>query len=183
MATRTLIKTDTAGWFEDPAQPEKKVRKTNGDQVLTREEFDALHLATQAPSEGTRWDDIREKAKAEVAADSKVPGPVVTLSSGKTTTGATATIQCAWVDPDQRMPAQQKLFDGPIRELTHAAVKKAARGKESAMPCGEERTIKKQDLFQTRFCIAHQKTHRAKIRLRKNADRRARVKAAKAAQA
>lgn len=155
-AGRTLVETGTAGWFEDPTQPGKKVRKNNGDKVVSRAEYDKI-------------------AKGETV-ESK-PVKATTLTTGKRVTGATVTVQCAWVDPDKRTPAQQKLFESNFAglkkgETAYDAVKDAAGGKRSALPDGSKREIKIQDVFQVRFSPENQKKWRAELRRRKNKTRR-----------
>ena len=73
MPGRTLIKTATPGWFIDPAQEGKKVRKRDGDTIVTQQEFDA-----KASANG-------DKPEAEVNV----------LTSGKVVRGKVITITCA----------------------------------------------------------------------------------------
>lgn len=70
---RTLIETGTPGWYEDPENPGKKVRKRNGDQILSL----------------SAWDEMRKKARAASHA------PVVLADTGKVLTGKTTVIKCA----------------------------------------------------------------------------------------
>jgi hypothetical protein len=77
---RTLVKTDTAGWYEDPEQDGKKVRKRDGDVILDRKDYEA---AQRGDTNGA----VAEKAKQDAK------GTV--LSSGKIAKGETVTITCA----------------------------------------------------------------------------------------
>lgn len=152
---RTLIKTETPGWFVDPATG-KKTRKQPGDNLLTRDEYEAtLEQAKPKP-----------KAAAE-------PKQTTKLSSGKTATSATTVVRCAWVDPENRTAAQQKLFDaGDKDKLTYDAVKKAAGASQAAQPDGREIVVKAQDAFQVRFSAENQRKWRNEQRRRLNAARR-----------
>lgn len=198
---RTIIKTETPGWYEDPATG-KKTRKSDGDRVMTRAEYDQMVLdqepaitpeAMREATEQTMREQARDKAVEQAAKDvggkvttdrtptAKPEATPVTLTSGKVVFGATVEIRCAWVDPDKRTPAQEKLFAGDPRKITYEAVKAAADGKRSAMPDGSKRVIKKQDAFQVRFSVENQAKWRAELRRRKNKARReAARKAAKA---
>jgi hypothetical protein len=192
---RTIIKTNANGWFLDAADPDgNRVRKQEGDVVLTREQFEALkngdtsvlpntgNAAVTPEQEAERQETVKNGAAAsKPAKPAKTPAPRSTLSSGKEAVGKTATIKCAWVDPDKRTPAQQKLFAGPTREITYDKVTKAAKGDQNAMPCGAERTIKVQDVFQVRFCTEHTDARRNEMRRLTNQKRAAERKAAKTA--
>jgi hypothetical protein len=130
----------------------------------------------------------RERQAAEAVA--KPPAEKVTLTSGKEATGKTLTIRCAWVDPDKRTAAQQKLFDTGFAGVEpgkayEAMVKAAGKGAkaEAAMPDGTERMIKVQDAFQVRFSVENQKRHRNELRRRKATAKKAAREAAKATKA
>lgn len=71
MSGRTIIKTKTAGWYEDPATG-KKTRKQDGDQILTKQEWEA--------------------ANSEIKTTEKKDYGV--LSTGKVAHGPTCTIKC-----------------------------------------------------------------------------------------
>lgn len=182
MATRTIIKTDTAGWFEDPTTG-KKTRKQDGDRVMTRAEYEQ-HVLDQDPAQAQPEQQEQPEAKADTNGGKAATPPAeeVELTTGKTATGKTLVIQCAWVDPDKRTPEQVKLFEGDPSKITYEAVKQAAGGKRSAFPDGTKRTIKPQDAFQVRFSPANQQKWRAELRRRKTKARReaARKAAAKA---
>jgi hypothetical protein len=166
---RTLIKTTSAGWFIDADDLDgKRVRKGEGDNVITREEFEAAKAAPAAAAPKADKPEVQVK----------------TLTSGKVAIGKTATIRCAWVDADKRTPAQQKLFDElPPAPKMYELMVKAAGGKAEAMPSGEEREIKVQDLFQVRFSTANAEKWRNELRRRSNAKKRAEREAALAAKA
>lgn len=184
MAPRTIIKTDTAGWFEDPTTG-KKTRKKDGDVVMTGAEY-AQTLLDADPSK-TAPAEQPEQPEAKAATNggkAKDPQPEVTLTTGKVTTGATLTRKCAWVDPDKRTDAQAKLFDANFKgvkpEDTYDKVKAAAGGKRSALPDGTVRVLKPQDAFQVRFCPENQQKWRAELRRRKNRQRAAKARKAAA---
>lgn len=86
-ASRTLIKTKTAGWYEDPASPGSKVRKQEGDKIVSRSE----------------WEKANEKAKST----SKPKGEVVILSTGKEAHGPTTTIRCQHITSDGKCGADR----------------------------------------------------------------------------
>lgn len=197
--TRTIIKTDVAGWFDDP-QTGKKTRRIDGDQVVTRAEYDQMLIDAETATEQAnlqtkentdvatteappaRAHDADKPAKEKPA---KEPAPEVTLTSGKVVTGSTVTIKCAWVDPENRTKAQEKLFAkyaaGDRKAFTYDKVLAAAGDDAKAKPDGRERTIKKQDAFQARFHPDNQDKWRAELRRIKNKARReAARKAAKA---
>lgn len=178
MAPRTIIKTDAAGWFEDPATG-KKTRKKDGDVIMTGEQY-AQTLLDADPSKTAPVEQPEDKA----ATNGSNPQPQVTLTTGKVTTGATLTRKCAWVDPDKRTDAQAKLFDANFKgikpEDTYDKVKAAAGGKRSAMPDGTVRVLKPQDAFQVRFCPENQQKWRAELRRRKNRQRATKARRAAA---
>lgn len=189
--SRTLVKTTTAGWYIDADDPDgNRVRKADGDRIITRDEFDAAKDATPgeapaAPSAEAVEEQVAEtQAKnAQTRKDAAKAAPqTTTLTSGKVATGATVTIRDAWVDPEARTKAQAKLFEngfeGVEKGKTYEAVVKAANKKAEAMPSGEERVIKKQDAFQVRFSPDNQKKWRNELRRRSNAAKRAARQAA-----
>ncbi len=205
-ATRHIIKTDVAGWFDDPISG-KKTRRQDGDVVVTRAEYEQMVLDAEdvtakanikentavstatpdAPVEDAAKNEV-EPAKAKPEKPVKEPAPEVTLTSGKVVTGATVTIKCAWVDPDKRTKAQEKLFAkyaaGDRKAFTYEKVLAAAGDDKNAKPDGRERTIKKQDAFQARFHPDNQDKWRAELRRIKNKIRRETArKAAKATEA
>lgn len=167
--SRTIVKTETPGWFQDPATG-KKTRKKDGDTILTLDEFKAL---SEKPAKTKTVAELREGA-IEAGKDQ----PLVTLTTGKTGRGKMTTIRCAWVDVANRTPAQKTLFEGDPSKITYDNVVKAAGTTKSAMPDGRERVIKVQDAFQVRFYPENQKKWRSELLRRKN---RARREAAKAA--
>lgn len=190
-AGRTLVKTTTAGWFIDAADPDgNRVRKTAADTIITREEYDAMKALQNGGAQMSPADTetIAEPAQitqdaasnaeatqarnAEHRANAAAVAPV-TLTSGKQSVGPTIEIKCAWVDPENRTAKQQKLFEGPTSAITYEKVVSAAGGDAKAMPTGEARTIKVQDQFQVRFSVENQKKHRNELRRRKTARRRA----------
>lgn len=180
MTGRTIIKTETPGWFIDPTNGDKKVRKQEGDNILTRTEYDKALSDDTTPVDSSPKA-TTERMKAAIKAD-KPEVQTTILSSGKAVTGKTTTIKCAWVDPDNRTDEQVKLFDkGDPKVLTFDAVKKAAGTSRKAQPDGTERIIKVQDAFQVRFCIENQSKWHAELRRRKARIRR--EKARKAAKA
>jgi hypothetical protein len=182
---RTIIKTDTAGWYIDPTANDKKVRKQDGDIIVTRGEYDQMVLDAEdgkgeAPNAVTNGN-ASEAARKQTVKDAAAAAPVM-LTSGRLSKGATATIRCAWVDPDKRTPEQQKLFAKGAKAITYEKVLAAADGKASAKPDGREVVIQVQDAFQVRFHPENQRKHRAELRRIKNKKRRdAARKAAKAA--
>ncbi len=192
---RTIIKTDVAGWFDDPVSG-KKTRKQDGDQIVDRATYDQMLVdaetttlpikespvaTTETPA--TEPVDVAKPVKEKPV---KAPAPEVTLTSGKVVSGTTVTIQCAWVDPDKRTKAQEKLFakyaGGDRKAFTYEKVLAAAGDDATAKPDGRERVIKKQDAFQARFHPDNQDKWRAELRRHKNKIRReaARKAAAKA---
>lgn len=168
-ATRTLIQTDTPGWFIDPDSPDKKTRKSPGDTIVSRAEYEKM---LEAPKRGDRTDAAQT--------DEREPVTTTALSTGKVVTGQTVEIRCAWVDPDKRTDEQKAIFDGDPKEITYDAVKAAANGKRSAFPDGTVRRIKPQDAFQVRFCPDNQTKWRAELRRRKAKARREAARAAAA---
>lgn len=185
---RIIIKTDTAGWFIDPTNGDKKVRKQDGDKIVTRAEYEQMLLdAEDQPRED---DPVADATATKPNADERAkelrenpPQVEVELTSGKKAVGNTVTIKCAWVDPDKRTAKQQKLFAkfaaGDRKALTYEKVRDAADGPDS-MPDGRERVIKPQDAFQVRFHSDNQPKWRAELRRAKNkAKREAARKAAK----
>lgn len=192
---RTIIKTDVAGWFDDPVSG-KKTRKQDGDQIVDRATYNKMlvdaestpiHRIKESPVE-TIDTLVAEQVDAKPAKEKpvKAPAPEVTLTSGKVVSGTTVTIQCAWVDPDKRTKAQEKLFakyaGGDRKAFTYEKVLAAAGDDATAKPDGRERVIKKQDAFQARFHPDNQDKWRAELRRHKNKIRReaARKAAAKA---
>lgn len=84
--TRTLVKTTTAGWFIDTADPDgKRVRKQDGDEVISLEEFEARKSG---------------ESKAEKPQRDKDAPPVVTAETGKSLVGKTTVIKCNYKDPE-----------------------------------------------------------------------------------
>lgn len=174
---RTIVQTQTPGWFEDPATG-KKTRKQDGDTVVSRAEYDQMLLdaedtpaAADATVNGQQVDHkTTESRNAEHRANAAAAAPV-RLTSGKLSKGKTVEIRCAWVDPDKRSPAQAKLFAGPRSKLTHDAVAKAATGPENA-PDGRLVVINAQDAFQVRFHPDNQRKWRAELRRAKTKARR-----------
>lgn len=127
------------------------------------------------------------KPAAKPAAAPKPPAEKVTLTSGKVVTGKTVRIRCAWVEPDKRTKAQEKIFATNFKDVEpgkgyEAMVKAAGNGKNAAdaMPDGSEREIKVQDAFQVRFTVENQKKHRNALRRTKTAAAKAAREAAKA---
>lgn len=186
---RTIIKTETPGWYLD-SETDKKIRKKDGDIILTEEEYAQSLIGgqpTEASSAPTEKQVEEAKAKKEASAQKirdaakSAQAETATLTTGKQVVGKTVVIKCAWVAPELRTPAQQEIFDGPIKDLTYDAVKKAAGGKRSAFPDGTERTIKVQDAFQVKFSPENQKAHRNERRRKNTAARRAEREAAKKA--
>jgi hypothetical protein len=190
--SRTLIKTDTAGWYEDPANPDKKVRKQNGDKIVTRAEYDQILLDAEDQPEQTHGDVLPGGTDPEPTDDAEAKRQQMVkdaaaqvgtrLTSGKIVVGQTIEIRCAWVDPDKRTPEQEAIFDagfaGVQKGKAYEAVKDAAGGKRSAFPDGTPRTIKVQDAFQVRFAVENQKKWRAELRRKKNKARRESARAA-----
>lgn len=188
---RTIIKTDVAGWFDDPVSG-KKTRKQDGDRVVTRAEYEQMLIDAETAAEKTALQnkestvattetpaeapvaEATDKPKAEKPV--KEPAPEVTLTSGKVVTGSTVTIRCAWVDPDKRTKAQERLFAkyaaGDRKAFTYEKVLAAAGDDKDAQPDGRERVIKKQDAFQARFHPDNQGKWRAELRRHKNKARR-----------
>lgn len=193
-ATRTIIQTDTPGWFLDPAT-DKKTRKQDGDTVMTRAEYDQMLLdnedkpaadVTDTPAEAPVEAPTTEATKpASRKPTAKADAEVTALTSGKVAVGKTLKIRCAWVDPEKRTPEQAVLFNtgfaGVEKGKTYEAVKAAAGNKRSAFPDGSDRVIKVQDAFQVRFSPDNQKLWRNELRRRNNAAKREAVKAAKGA--
>jgi hypothetical protein len=192
--TRTIVKTTTPGWYIDVDDPDgKRVRKAEGDNVITRDEYwlmknpapaESKSLAELAevvnhstPDQAPDAREAQRQATVEAAADAN---NTTQLSSGKLATGPTVTIKCAWVDPVDRTPAQQRLFEGPVRDITYDGMVQAAGGDPKAMPDGTERVIKKQDQFQVRFTPENQRKHRNELKRRKLAQKRAARQAAQA---
>lgn len=202
---RTLVKTETAGWFLDANNIDGgKVRKTDGDRIIDREEFEQMKTLTdpeptpEPETNGSPTAEQVEQAQAQKDAEAKAtrdavkaerakrnenkPAPVkTTLSSGKEAIGPTVVIQSAWVDAENRTKAQQKLFEtGDPRKITFDAVKKAAGNEPKAQPSGKERVIKKQDEFQVRF--THEEQRKWRNELRRRATKRRQAAKAKAKQ-
>lgn len=136
--SRTLVKTTTAGWFIDAADPDgQRVRKSDGDTVISLAEFQKQR-AEQAGGEpsGEATPAAKETADKKPAAKAaakpakekaeKEPLPTTVAETGKTLVGKTIVIKC--------------------------------------VDCGKERTIKPQDKFQVKRCVEHQKAHRLKLR-------------------
>lgn len=194
MATnRTIVKTTTPGWYMLADDTDAaRVRKQDGDTVLTLDEFEALKNGTPADAEQAATKQAANQAanaQTRKAAAAKAKGeqaekPVTTLTSGKVVTGETVTIKDAYVAPENRTKAQQKMFESGFEGIpapeTHKKVVAAARGEQKAMPSGEERVIKKQDSFQVRFTVENQKKHRNALRRSKTAAAKAAREAAKA---
>lgn len=177
--TRTLISTDTPGWFVDPANPDKKVRKQDGDTIVAPEnhETPAAATAVQEQQEDIERHNAmidaetkrqeRHEQDVKVRDDAIAKGKeLVTLSTGKKMKTKTVEIRCAWVDEDKRTPAQKQLFSGPKSAITYDAVKDAAGGTKAALPTGEKRTIAAQDQFQVRFSPENQEKWRREQRRR-----------------
>lgn len=163
--SRTLVKTSTTGWFIDAADPDgKRVRKTDDDRIISRDEFEALKRGEelgQDTSMAQATAAMRENAKENAVADN-ASKPKPAPQKGKTTTGkeivgATTEIRCAWVDPDKRNQRQTKLFKdyflGKLPKPGQFNYDKvlAAAGDDGGKPDGRKRVIKKQDAFQVRF--------------------------------
>jgi hypothetical protein len=189
MPARTLIKTTTTGWFLDAEDLDgKRVRKTDEDTILTREEFDALRNgkapenAEQAAAKQAGTQAANAKTRKAAAAKDKPEPVVTTLTSGKVVTGETVEVRDAWVEPANRTKAQAKLFDsgfeGVPAQKTYDKVVAAAKGDKAALPSGAVRVVKKQDAFQVRFSVENQHKHRNELRRKKNAAKRAARKAA-----
>jgi hypothetical protein len=193
-ATRTLVETDARGWYIDADNPEgSKVRKGNGDRVITRADYDALIAAGVTPHADEPVQDGNQAAKDKQATTQAANAttrkdaaaavkPTHVLTSGAKAVGDVVTIQCAWVDPDKRTKKQQKLFETGASALSFDAVTKAgatAADAADAAPCGNERVIKPQDAFQVRFCPDHQAQWRNELRRRGNQRRKAAREAAK----
>lgn len=169
MTARTIIKTETAGWFEDPATG-KKTRKQDGDNIVTRAEYEQTLLDADPAQKAA--DNGGQATEAKPAPAPATDAEQVELTSGKSTTGKVLKIKCAWVEPDKRTEAQEKLFASNFKGVksadTYDRVKAAAGGKRSAMPDGRVRVIKPQDAFQARFHPENQQKWRAELRRRKN---------------
>lgn len=191
---RIIVKTETAGWYEDPATG-KKTRKQDGDRIMTSAEYSQLILdaepARVATDQEKNMDDAPAEAEATTTEDqpkqtaqrpptAKPDAEVITLTTGKRVTGKTIEIRCAWVDPDKRTPEQVALFEGDPRQINYDSVKAAAGNKRSAFPDGSKRTIKKQDAFQVRFSPENQIKWRAELKRRKTKARREAARAAAA---
>ena len=161
---RRIVSVDTIvdAWTEEPVAVSEPAATANGAAATQRDK--------------------------EAAKPAKAPAEKVTLTSGAVVTGKTVTIRCAWVDPERRTKAQQKLFETNFAGVEpgkgyEAMVKAAGNGKDKdkALPDGSERTIKVQDAFQVRFSTENQKRHRNEQRRRKARERRAAREAARAA--
>lgn len=192
---RIIVKTETAGWYEDPATG-KKTRKQDGDRIMTSAEYAQLILdaepAREVATDQEKNMDEAATVEAEVTTDdapkqtaqrpptAKPDAEIVTLTTGKRVTGKTIEIRCAWVDPDKRTPEQVALFEGDPRQISYDSVKTAAGTKRSAFPDGTKRTIKKQDAFQVRFSPENQIKWRAELKRRKTKARREAARAAAA---
>lgn len=68
--SRTLLKTDTPGWYVDPNNPDKKTRAKPEDKIVSR----------------TEWEQAKQKVSKTVNAQ--------VLDTGKLATGPTTTIKC-----------------------------------------------------------------------------------------
>lgn len=199
---RILVETGTPGWYENPTNPGKKVRRTDADQVMSDEQYRQYTInqrdeqsVTQAEKPADQPENGNEAAQQQQAetqaanaatreAAAKAAPQTTTLTSGKVATGATMKIRCAWVDADKRTDAQKALFDanfkGVERGKSYEAVKDAAGSKRSAFPDGTDRTIKVQDGFQVRFKPENQRKWRNELRRRKTLARRAQREASAA---
>jgi hypothetical protein len=67
---RTLLKTDTPGWYVDPDNPDKKTRAKPDDKVVSRSE----------------WEQAKKNAAKTIDA--------MVLDTGKVAVGPTTTIKC-----------------------------------------------------------------------------------------
>ena len=193
-AERTIIETPTPGWFLDPASG-KKTRKQEGDRIMSQAEYDQalldadpakvtppdpqeqvepaksehnteavierINANAEGDNTGTPAEDAEAKRQQQVK---DAAAEVTVLTSGKVVTGKTVTIKCSHIDG--------VLHEKHWADLTAAEKRKA---------CGDERTIKVQDQFQVKRCVAHQKAHRNALKRQKTRDQKAAREAAREA--
>lgn len=174
--SRTLVKTATAGWYIDAADPDGgKVRKLDGDQVITQAEFDQRQLDAEDAGTNGNAPLLAEDSEAVTARAVAEPTPQDTTvaDTGKLLVGKTTVVACRWVPLENQGKQVKKLYAKDQRQVTLEQVQKAA----GVTPCGHERIIKVQDAFQAKFCVQHQDENRKAIRREKA---RAKRKAAKA---
>lgn len=157
----TLIKTDTAGWYDNP-ETGKKARKQDGDTVVDRATYQRMQEQTGTSDNGG---DPAPTASSESVV-------MVKLDTGtEVPESQTVVIRCSYIEDgnkDAKPYDTIKVGDKTIRGLSAAEKEKA---------CGQERRIKKQDQFQVRFCTEHQKEHRKRIRREKLRRKRAAARA------
>lgn len=142
---RTLIKTSTAGWYLNSEDLDgNRVRKTDGDLILTRDEFDALAKQTNGTTPDA--DQAKSDKRLRERRESSEPVKLVKLDTGK-----------------------------EVPESQTTVITCSKKG------CKNTRRIKKQDVFQVKFCVEDQKEHRKAIRREKLRAKRAAARAAKQA--
>ena len=114
MTPRTLVETETPGWFLDPAT-NKKARKRDGDAVIAQDEFDKLvSKGTFEPGEG-RTIFISETGRPLI-------GPTTTIQC--VDCGKTRVIKVQDKFQVERCAQHQKEHRNELRRLKRAAAKK-----------------------------------------------------------
>lgn len=148
--SRTLIKTTNAGWYIDASNPDgPRVRKQDGDTIITREEYEARQSQTPSQQRAAHAAKGAHQRKAERKAAEPTDQPEVKSETGKILRGPTTSIHCQYKGED-------------------------TKGKT----CGKVRVVKVQDKFQVKYCVPHQQVEhrrrkREKLRARRQAQKAA----------
>ena len=111
--TRTLIMTETPGWYTDPEQLDKKTRVKPGDIVVTREEWEAA------------------KKTADVASTRITPfgdHQVRVLDTGKVAVGPTKKIKCVDCGKEREIKVQDAFQ--VLRCVEHQKAHRLAKRRE-----------------------------------------------------
>lgn len=148
---RTIVETDTKGWYFDP-ETQKKTRKQDDDEVLTQEQFTSQMLGNGSSPASTQSMQVDAAQHAEAKAQGNgEPETATVADTGKVLRGKTEIVRCKH---------------------------KVKNSKGKLVNCGAERVVKVQDVFQVKRCVPHQEEHRRDIRKQKAKARRAEAKAA-----
>lgn len=164
--SRTIVSTTAVGWYIDASDPDgPRVRKKDGDSIITLDEFQASrgndtgnrtatqeHAATAAKGVHQRRAERQAADEKPQQTDAEKAVSTTTSETGKILRGKTTVIKCGFKGEDGE--------SGPV--------------------CGKQRTIKVQDQFQVKYCVEHQAAHRRKIKRNKLKAKRQAVKAAAA---
>jgi hypothetical protein len=164
--SRTIVSTTAVGWYIDASDPDgPRVRKKDGDTIITLDEFQASRgngagnrtatqerAATAVKALHQRRAERKAAGEKPQQTDAEKSVPTTTSETGKILRGKTTVVKCEFKGEDGE--------SGPV--------------------CGKQRTIKVQDRFQVKYCVEHQAAHRRKIKRQKLKAKRQAAKAAAA---